>query len=311
MANIVIRLVVALVASGWGLALFVASGNQSYAPRDPALKYYRVILIPEILYAAFEAFCLFLELAFGPNPLPSSMSAGLLHRSAIASAIYLSFGFSYAFYCKKILEVSGITLTVPIPLAALALLTAANYAVFALQFPFPGFAPSVRVLNKALLALQLLWAGLSAVVGRGIKDTHYPSMMGGFGVAIFCLAYLPFPSIAEVTSLRIPGLDPYRPISLQLHPFRELVTLSILTAFYWPIYASFRRSTDVPAEPLSGREAEVEALLARGLSNRDIAETLNISVATVKTHVRNVLRKKGASSRGEIVREAFRAKAVQ
>ena len=43
--------------------------------------------------------------------------------------------------------------------------------------------------------------------------------------------------------------------------------------------------------PLPRREAEVMALVERGLSNKEIARALNISVATVKHHVHNVFEK--------------------
>jgi DNA-binding NarL/FixJ family response regulator len=48
---------------------------------------------------------------------------------------------------------------------------------------------------------------------------------------------------------------------------------------------------------LSPRELEVLRLLATGRSNRDIAETLFISVPTVKVHVRSILTKLGLESR--------------
>jgi DNA-binding NarL/FixJ family response regulator len=42
---------------------------------------------------------------------------------------------------------------------------------------------------------------------------------------------------------------------------------------------------------LTGREREVMELLAEGLPNREIAATLCIELATVETHVHNILQK--------------------
>ena len=63
---------------------------------------------------------------------------------------------------------------------------------------------------------------------------------------------------------------------------------------------------DHPAsiESLSPREDEVLHLIADQLSNREIAESLFISVNTVKTHVRRLYNKLGANSRLEAVMRA-------
>ena len=53
------------------------------------------------------------------------------------------------------------------------------------------------------------------------------------------------------------------------------------------------------AEGLSGREREVLALVARGLTNREIAETLVISENTARNHVSHILDKLGLSRRSE------------
>jgi LuxR family maltose regulon positive regulatory protein len=53
----------------------------------------------------------------------------------------------------------------------------------------------------------------------------------------------------------------------------------------------------VLVEPLSDRELEVLELVAQGLSNREIAERLFITVGTVKTHVHNVCGKLGVRGR--------------
>ena len=51
---------------------------------------------------------------------------------------------------------------------------------------------------------------------------------------------------------------------------------------------------------LTGREREVAALVAQGMSNHDIAVTLVLSERTVDTHVGNILSKLGFSSRTQI-----------
>jgi two-component system NarL family response regulator len=61
-----------------------------------------------------------------------------------------------------------------------------------------------------------------------------------------------------------------------------------------------------PELPLTRREEDVFHLLARGFSNRDIAETLTISENTVKTHVRNILEKLGVDNRAEVAAFARR-----
>ena len=53
---------------------------------------------------------------------------------------------------------------------------------------------------------------------------------------------------------------------------------------------------------LSTREAEVLRLLADGLTDRQIAETLTISTRTVETHVSSVLHKLRAKNRSEAAR---------
>jgi DNA-binding NarL/FixJ family response regulator len=65
------------------------------------------------------------------------------------------------------------------------------------------------------------------------------------------------------------------------------------------------RSTErLPA--LSGREREILGLLAHGHSNPDIAKRLFISPETVRTHVRNAMRKLEADTRTQAVALALR-----
>jgi DNA-binding NarL/FixJ family response regulator len=57
---------------------------------------------------------------------------------------------------------------------------------------------------------------------------------------------------------------------------------------------------------LTSREREVLQLLAEGLSNREIAEQLNISVKTVETHRSNMMNKLDVDSKTELVKYALR-----
>jgi len=59
------------------------------------------------------------------------------------------------------------------------------------------------------------------------------------------------------------------------------------------------------AEPLSDRELEVLRLVAKGLSNKEIAAALYLAEGTVKNHVTNILGKLGVSDRTQA---AIRAK---
>jgi NarL family two-component system response regulator LiaR len=70
------------------------------------------------------------------------------------------------------------------------------------------------------------------------------------------------------------------------------------------------RPTDDPAGDLTERERDVLNLLVQGESNRQIAEAMVISIATVKAHVSNILSKLGVSSRAEAMAYAIKHKLV-
>jgi len=67
-----------------------------------------------------------------------------------------------------------------------------------------------------------------------------------------------------------------------------------------------RRGVDDSYDLLSVREKEILLLLASGKSNRDIADQLHISVATVETHRNNVFQKLNLHNLAELILYAVR-----
>jgi DNA-binding NarL/FixJ family response regulator len=68
--------------------------------------------------------------------------------------------------------------------------------------------------------------------------------------------------------------------------------------------ASSAAESELP-DGLTPREAEVLALIARGLTNTEIAESLVVSPATVKSHVNHLFAKIDARDRAQAVRYAY------
>lgn len=69
---------------------------------------------------------------------------------------------------------------------------------------------------------------------------------------------------------------------------------------------SLRAPRPRPADALTARERDVLELVAQGLSNRGIAESLVVSERTARTHVSNILSKLGLGSRTQAALWAIR-----
>ena len=78
-----------------------------------------------------------------------------------------------------------------------------------------------------------------------------------------------------------------------------------------PIAAVFRQARErlgrtqgsaaaLAPSPLTQRETEVTRLAGRGLSDREIAEDLVLSIRTVQSHLASAYRKLGIASRSEL-----------
>jgi DNA-binding NarL/FixJ family response regulator len=81
------------------------------------------------------------------------------------------------------------------------------------------------------------------------------------------------------------------------------VTLRVIESFAAAPTPRTMRSRDL--EPLTQRERDVLGLVARGLSNAEVAAELYLGEATVKTHVSSVLSKLGLRDRVQAVVAAY------
>jgi DNA-binding NarL/FixJ family response regulator len=71
------------------------------------------------------------------------------------------------------------------------------------------------------------------------------------------------------------------------------------------------RAATEPGQRLSPREREIVQLLAEGKSNKEVADTLGISVRTAETHRASILRKLSLDSVASLVRYAIRNKIIE
>lgn len=107
-----------------------------------------------------------------------------------------------------------------------------------------------------------------------------------------------------------------------LHDLTLEAAIGILALFFtslgaWAGIRLARRKTIVVPDPnfrvnqqelhrlgISKREHEVLELMARGLSNQEIADSLFISLSTVKTHSSNLFQKLGVERRTQALQKA-------
>ncbi|MCC6139891.1 MAG: helix-turn-helix transcriptional regulator [Nitrospira sp.] len=66
-------------------------------------------------------------------------------------------------------------------------------------------------------------------------------------------------------------------------------------------------AVSVLLDGVTAREAEVAGLVARGLTNKEIASQLHVSARTIQTHLERTFKKLGVRSRGELAARVYLA----
>ena len=147
-------------------------------------------------------------------------------------------------------------------------------------------------INPQVLVLDLAWygdgtAGISAI--RKIKQEK---------PQIKILAMTNYPGMIE--SARAAGAD----VALTKDSLTDRATLE---ARIKDAYTSvgFPNATAEPKVALTERELEIMRLIAKGMTSTSMANELNISVATVKKHISNILMKLRVKNSAESVTVAY------
>ncbi|WP_327359120.1 response regulator transcription factor [Streptomyces sp. NBC_01304] len=127
------------------------------------------------------------------------------------------------------------------------------------------------------------------VVITTFENDGYVTAALSAGASGFVLKRLPVRQIAEAVRVAAAGEAILFPAAL-----RRMVAARPLGS-----------AEALPKAALTEREEEVLRLMATGLSNPEIAQSLRVSLETVKTHVGNVLTKLGAQNRTHAVVIAY------
>jgi DNA-binding CsgD family transcriptional regulator len=176
-----------------------------------------------------------------------------------------------------------------------------------------GMAGATELLERlrlpaiGVISLYLLYAGIVALRrGRHDASPTVASLMVRLGWLLVIFA--PISTLFYFFLYRIPP------------SFRPPVSLDFLFALGWSavLISAFVRHLNAPeveleeglpqgfreAYGITERESDVVALVAQGLSNKEIADSLFVSLTTVRTHLYNVFKKTGAKSRIDLLRIA-------
>jgi DNA-binding CsgD family transcriptional regulator len=170
-------------------------------------------------------------------------------------------------------------------------------------------------IEASLGACRMLGVARAELVGRAVEDLFERDSRDRF--AHVWQAFRGGGGHAEPFALEAPAtvVDVGATVTASVLPSRHLITLDPAsgTAHAGENNHSSPRRFAPPDElraPTS-RELEVIALLAGGRTDGQIAEVLELSPATVQTHVRNAKAKLGARTRAQAVAIALQRRLIQ
>jgi DNA-binding NarL/FixJ family response regulator len=181
-------------------------------------------------------------------------------------------------------------------------------------FDSADFETALSILDNEgefdLALLDLALPGIDGFAGLDILRRRYPAMP-----VVVVSAFDDLPTVTRVLNL---GASGFIPKALNGEGLLQAVREVLAGNIYRPSGQVLARMDDVAPVPnfgvsvrpedigLTVRQAQVLCLMVRGLSNRDIADQLDLSEGTVKIHATAVFKVLGVGSRTQAVVTAGR-----
>ena len=145
------------------------------------------------------------------------------------------------------------------------------------------------------------------VVTTSASSTIYPEEeeQNLPSAAVLYLRDEPLTNKSSMMGVRVWGILPLETSAAELCAAIHALYQGLIVGTHQLLF-SLSEEGNPPRGPLTEREAEVLALLAKGLANKQIAVQLGISEHTVKFHVSSIYAKLNATNRTQAVREGLR-----
>lgn len=166
----------------------------------------------------------------------------------------------------------------------------ASLGVIGARYAWRDPSPRIRVLAGALTAVcaAFVLGAATRATALAVREGWLPGQVGDFLVSEWSLI-----QSLGATGFALVTIWQLRRVSAPIRRAEQIVTV---------LSDRFAPEAPVSELGLTARELEVLEVIAAGtLSDKEIAETLYISPATAGTHVKNIMRKAGVSSRRDLV----------
>jgi DNA-binding CsgD family transcriptional regulator len=253
-------------------------------------------------------------LLFIPGLISSYLQAAQVAAPPILERVFsftLILGLSLLIYAVPVFVRATIHRNTSFALKLLFICLGGIPGFFTLVFLDTGYEP---VFRYSLYAGLILAVAYSTIYGNYMSFAHRhaasrsvtPKRWGRIfkGVSIATVIFLPMTVVFDLFPQILGDNSPLASLEFRAYPLYYFVWNLLYAIYTIPLYKK-ETECELPeiADPgLSKRELEIARLLTQGLSYKDIADRLHISLSTAKTHIIRIYRKTGTSNKIGLLR---------